>query len=343
MFSRAIENIIVSKSTETYDFLRILRRELPDYIPSNLPLVSLRSNLNNRLYVYKNIKFDPTQVIRKIRLNADTFKPTFENLKNKLQYCTEVSYLQRGESVKLTTFLIRYLKLNNTTLKDNKIRDIVCSIMDSLYYDFTKVVYCKSVKDHVELYTKVHALSCMSPKNREYPEYNSDLKTFLHKEHNIWPSVWYYYNPHTQGVFLCVNGGRKVARTILIRTDVTKPFSIRSSGIYAESEFFSTKLMYMLDDLNFAVSYDCVAITKTFTVPAILLFKKPICPLPFHDCVSNYYSCYYNKEEKVFYFGPKTELPETAIVLGTPYCYCGYINSSMRPAHTSISRSELKC
>lgn len=339
MFSKSIDNIINEKSNETYAFLRLLRKELPDLIPSNLPLISISTPSEGSIRVYKNIQFDVTKVKRKIWLDNDTFKPTIKGLEGKLQYTTENGHLGVSFSLKLTSFLSRYL--NKNSLKDHQIRDISNSIMHSLHTNLLSVVQCNSSEDHVALY-EVHALSCMSPKQHEYSEYNTTLKTFLYNKHGIWPSMWYHYNPHTKGVFLRV-GKRGVARAILLRKDVNKEFKNYYPTIYAESGFYDRKFQTILQqEIGLKPEYDNVSIQNRFKVPAILLFSIPICPLPFHDCITGCYSCYYNKNEKVFYFGPKNSLPSTANTIRDPYNYCGYIDANMNIAHLSIPRSELK-
>ena len=340
MFSERIESIIKDKSIETYAFLRILRRELPDFIPSTLPLISLSTSSEEFIKVYKNIQFDVGEVKRKIWFNNDTFKPTVKGLEGYLQYTTEDKHLGVNNTLKLTSFISKYLDISNSTLKDHQIRDISNSIMHSLHDNLANLVECNSPKDHVTLY-EVHALSCMSPKQTSYQEYNTNLKTFLYKKHKLWPSMWYHYNPHTKGIFLRM-GKRGVARTILLRQNVKGKFNCYYRNIYAESFFYKDKFKLMLENNEGLSSrIQTISITNVFKVPAILLFSIPICPLPFHDCVNYEYYCYFNKTEKVFYFGPKDSLPSTAKCVGSSYAYNGYIDANIAAAHRTIPQREL--
>lgn len=331
MFSKRIETLLERKNTETYAFLRALRKEVPDFIPKRFPLVSLSSFVDH-ISVYKNIQFDTTKVKRKIWLNETTFKPTLKIVKNIPLALTEYQYLKTSTHSRLTSFLVKYLDLKKHGFKDNEIRDLAQKIMHNIHKGLTDIVVCDTPEDHVTLY-EVHAYSCMSPKGRG--EYSSWLKTYLYKNHKLWPSMWYHYNPHTKGIFLQF-GNRGVARAILIRQNIKKPFKEYYRNIYAESSMYRSMFVNILRKKKISQrwEYGGVALTSTFKVPAIQVFSKPICPLPFYDCMGSPISCKFNKKDNTFSFGPYGKFTN----LNGPYHYKGYIDSDLMCAHETISR-----
>jgi hypothetical protein len=333
MFSKSIETLLDSTCPEAYVIFRIIRKEFPDSIPIKLPLASL--NGEGRVRVYKHIQFNTKLVKRKIKIDEDTFKPTLIGLKRKLKTVPETNYLKVNETVKLTSFLIKYLRLNKSGLKDNEIRDYSQKIMHKILKNSAKMVICETPEDHIALY-EVHALSCMSPKSTSY---NTWLRNYLYKEHNLWPSMWYSHCPYTQGVYLKV-ANRGVARAILIRKNPTHKFKKYYGIIYAESGFYRSLFLAILKNKGFTAScYDNRPnINSVFKVPAIQILEKPICPLPYHDCLSRGYYCHFNKKENMFYFGPKKLLPKSAKLLGSSYYYRGYFDSDMQPAHETLTR-----
>ena len=343
MFPASIETIVHDRSIETYALLRLLRKELPGLIPTNLPIIALNKHKTDQLTVYKNIQFDVANVKRKIKFDCPTFNPALESLEKTAKYSTPFKHLKVKENLKVTSFLIKYLNLPKMGLKSNEIRDIANNITHTLHKNLLKVVVCKSLKDHVTLY-EVHAFSCMSPKNgdnEDYDdEYTTDLKTYLYKKYGLWPSMWYHYNPHTKGAFLRV-GGRGVARTILLREDTKQEFDKYYRSIYAESWFYRDKFEDCLKRKGLR-SLNSISINTAFTVPAIKIFKIPICPIPFHDCISRGHWCHFDSKKNVFHFGPQNQIPSPSKVVGSPYTYNGYMGASLNPAHRIIKRSEFK-
>ncbi len=327
MFSPAAEAIIKETSKDTYDLLSFLRKEktLSSMIPVQLPVVSL---VNGTIKVYKNFQFDPREVKRSIKLGKTVFKPTL-NFLQRNSYIT-VKSLEVVQYIKYTTFLNTYLRLKYSFLKDSEIRDLANKLSNTLHRGSTKFILCKTLQDYSDLYIKVHAFSCMTPK----PKYDSRLKTYLREEYGLWPSMWYYYNPYTQGVYLKVRD-RLVARAILIRHKPREKFTRYYDDIYAESGFYRDLLKDMLEDRGFSVCYG-TQIDTVFKVPAIKVLEKPVCPLPFSDCIDYEYSCFYNKKENAFYFGPNNKLPAGSIEIGS-YDFSGYIDSELRPAHRHLS------
>ena len=338
MFSPSIESLVNNTKADTYSLLRLLRKELPEHIPTELPLISLgfSEEHGGRMTVYKNMQFDTRVVKRSIKLDEQLFKPALAILDKKPEQVSQSSYLRTQQRLKFTSFLIKYLKLRDTTLRDDEIRDMANKLIHILYKDSLKTVICSTLKDHSELYTKVHAQSCMSPGASGY---NNWLKSCLHRNYGLWPSMWYYYNPHTKGVWLEVSG-RKVARTILLRRNTKGKFN-KFYSVYAESRIYEDLFVEQLSRAGLDYNDDCEApiiIQKVFKIPAIRIFEEPICPLPFHDCIDDNYYVYFNKEENVFYFGPKRDLPSSAEPIYDPYDYNGYIDSQIRPAHNYLTR-----
>lgn len=327
MFSKRVETLIEGKTIETYAFLRILRKELPNFIPKNFPLVDIIASNINHINVYKNIQFDTTKVKRKIYLNESTFKPTLITVKKTPSNITEYQYLKTLTSFRLTSFLTKYLKLAKYGFKDNEIRDLAQKIMNTLHKGLVGVVVCDTPKDHIALY-KI-AYSCMSPKSNYSATW---LKTYLYKNHGLWPSMWYHYNPHTKGIFLQF-GNKGVSRAILIRQNINAPFREYWRSIYSESLIYNKMFVDVLHKKGFRSRSSNIDVTCYFKVPAIQVFDKPICPLPFHDCIRSL-SCRFDKKENVFYFGSYGRFTN----LRGSYCYEGYIDSSLNPAHETISR-----
>jgi len=335
MFSPIIDSLIEDNSKDTYALLRLLRKEIPDLIPEKLPLVSLgiEEQYGGRLQIYKNIKFDPSLVKRKIYVTPDTFKPTIVALDRVRlpKNTTTTQYLKTRRQLKFAGFLSRYLKLKDK-LKDSAIRDLASKMSCSLYRNTFKIVYCKTLQDHIDLYTKVKAHSCMSPSS----SYKSTLlKTHLFEKYGLWPSMWYYYCPYTRGAILQVKGSL-VARTILTRQSVKGKFT-GFYAIYGVSEVYADLFRTLLKKKGFADRY-CnyrseVVIKSVFKVPAIMAFNQPLCPLPFHDCVENRYRCKYSKKDNVFIFGP---INRHSMCVSS-YGFNGYMDSTLNPADLSIS------
>lgn len=324
MLSTSTEIIIKNTSKDTYALLRLLRKDksLSPHIPLQFPVISLG---RYDIKTYKNIKFATKEVKRTIKANENTFRPTLDLLK-KSSHIT-VKSLETSQRMKFTTFLNTYLKLRNGSLKDNEIRDLSNKLLHALQVDSKELVLCETVQDYSDLYTKVHAYSCMHPTS-SYRE--SELKRHLYNNRNIWPSMWYYYNPYTQGVVLKVKG-RRVARAILLRVNPKVKFT-RCHSVYAESSFYK-ELFTNLLKIKGINRGNSVNINTVFKVPAIETLNGPVCPLPFHDCVNNTYGCFYNKKENVFYFGPIKKLPKGCQRLDSPYAYNGYIDSKLHPTH----------
>ncbi len=333
MFSRSIDNLVNKECPKTYALLNLLRKEFPDLIPPKLPLLSFTQA--NHVTVYKNIQFDTREVKRKVKFNDSTFKPTLIGLKKKPQAVTQTQYLRSKDNIKLTAFLIRYLKLNRYGLKDNEIRDSAQKITHSLYTKLGNIVICETPSDHIDLYN-VHALSCMSPKSKSYGTW---LRKYLYTVHGLWPSMWYAHNPQTQGVYLKV-GTRGVTRTILIRQDIRHKFKKYYRRVYAESPFYRELFEKILKKKGFVCnSYgNRPHLTTVFEVPAIQIFEKLICPLPYHDCLSNDYWWCFDKKKNIFSFGPRDLLPNSAHRIADPYHYRGYMDHEGQPAHNTLIR-----
>ena len=330
MFCKTTENIINDRRVEAYSLLRILRKELPTSIPRNFPLVSLATTSDGRISVYKNIQFNTQKVKRKIKFDDSTFKPTLNTLSKIPLGVTEGQYLNSCRNMRLTSFLREHLKISK--LKDDKIRDLSNKIVYTLCTDLTTLKICKTPKDHVLLYDI--ACSCMSPKDRYY---NTSLKRYLYDKKYLWPSIWYHYNPHTKGVFLQV-AGRGVARTILVRSDIKKDFVEYYDNIYAESGIYSDIFREILNKKGFKPKrgYYTTIVNTVFKVPAIWVFGQPVCPLPFHDCVSYGFGVHFDKEKNVFYFGPISKIPKPSKIIGDSYEYRGYLDKDLNSAHISV-------
>lgn len=327
MFSPSTETIIRNTSKDTYALLRLLRKDkvLLPHIPLQLPVISLG---RYDIKTYKNIQFATKEVKRSIRADESTFKPTLNLLKKSSRIT--VKSLETAQRIKFTTFLNTYLKLRNSSLKDNEVRDLSNKLLHTLRADSRELVLCKTLQDYSDLYTKVHAYSCMSPISTYR---DTKLKRYIYRKHNLWPSMWYYYNPHTKGVFLKVKG-RRVARAILLRTNSKGKFT-RCHSVYAESVVYRSLLIEILQSKGIEIG-SLISINTTFKVPAIKILRKSVCSLPFHDCVSGTYGCFYNKKEDAFYFGPINKLPKECQRLENSYYYNGYLDSQLRPAHMHI-------
>ncbi len=331
MFNKSVLDGIESKRVGTALLFNALRRDFPRSIPKNFPMISL-NGVDTHIIVYKNLLFDSKRIKRSVPIIKEVFRPTITLLRKKPNFVTEVQYLNSKKSIKMTQFLLEYLQLGN--LKTDELRDYSQLIMSKLYKKSINMVFCETPEDHIKLY-EIHAFSCMTPKST-YPEYNTWLKTKLYKDYRLWPTSWYSYNPHTQGVYLTVNG-RGVARVILLRQDTKKEFKHYYYSIYAETNTYRELLRNKLENLGMR-SVTSIKIITPFIVPAITKFSIPICPLPFHDCIRGPLYCRFDSKKNEFHFSPKNT--KKASLLGGSYEYRGYITSTLSRADRVISRNE---
>ncbi len=188
------------------------------------------------------------------------------------------------------------------------------------------LTFCRTPADYYTMFS-CETGSCMThDAQRYFPVGGKFLR------YGIMNAMWFHYNPHTQGVFLQDEDGTVLARNILLRDDVTKPFSQYFGDRQAVSPGAGMLMREILNDLGYE-QYGVglwggqLTITEPFEIPGYELDGKMYCPLPFHDSVDTDYFIAYDHERNVFEFGPIDAKPmdRRTISNHSTYDYNGFV------------------
>jgi hypothetical protein len=227
----------------------------------------------------------------------------------------------RKEKTTYARFFRNHLKLEDAGFKDDVIRDIAQKI--EFYFRPPALIICKEPKDYAEMF-QVDGKTCMSPGSNHY----SPLTKQLVKEGRN-PGEWFFYNPHTQGVFIRKDG-KAVARGMLVRDDPEKPF-LSYCNIVGSTPEFIAELQKLIVQAGYkpynGAGWGQVHVKTTFEVPATASDNKVYSPLPFHDSVYCSYYITYDDEKKVFVYGPAKDAPKKTphVINRSPYDFKGFI------------------
>jgi hypothetical protein len=229
-----------------------------------------------------------------------------------------------GKTLSIARYLTRELKLIDLGWKDHQIRDLADKIEMDLNPANDDLVMCKTPEDYIEMYKA--GSSCMTVGTNGYGHLKS-ICTSIWDEQKLWPTIWYHYNPHTQGVYLKYKG-RPDARCFLLTGEGRGWHT--SSGIYASTYECSGRLRRLLDQQGFKTipykygdpnSGGKEKITQEFRVPGVLHLDKYYGAVPNCDDIVKPFCVSFDPVTKDFVFGPKGDHQ-----ISNTYNYGGWIN-----------------
>jgi len=189
------------------------------------------------------------------------------------------------------------------------------------------LTFCRNPSDYFQMFS-CEAGSCMTHEaNSHFPV----AREFMRR--GIMCGNWFHYNPHTLGVFL-EEDGEVMARAILLRDDVTKPFAQMYHDVHGVSQGAKHLLRDLLQDIGYTTYQGSdglyrgqLTISEHFEIPGHELRGVQYSPMAFHDSVSTDYWVAYDAERKVFEYGPLETIPNNRRTISehSTYTYNGFL------------------
>lgn len=308
--------------------------------PTNFPF-ALPGNIPREAIIYSNFapalssyRFHPELPLSNYfypALSDSAIAPIIDQIhkdkddpKASIKWATHIrgkKFLFKRETMTLPRFLQRYFADILKDKKDHELRDIAEEVVAQLTP--ADVVLCEKPEDYIKMY-RTKCYSCVGVVPASQNHHGPATGKFWHsllEEQNVWPTVWYHYNPHTQGVF-SVRGDEPVARAFILKD--AKGVDIGFGGVYAINDAERQALMAYLTQDRKLKNNTRLSLTASFKVPGIKSSKGYVCPMPHCDDIAKGFKVAFDKETQEFIFNPPKEMK--SIIIQDTYRHNGYIN-----------------
>lgn len=140
-----------------------------------------------------------------------------------------------------------------------------------------KIEFANSTQDYIDMY----AIKCEGCHGHHNKEYASSIRTYMLKEHGLWPSIWHHYQDNIQGCFVRNKDGEMVARFFLTKETGNEDWQWYSYCRGSDKEVRSKVQAWCTHSPYKA--RDGVKRLADMTVPGIKWKDTYICPIPFMD------------------------------------------------------------
>lgn len=187
--------------------------------------------------------------------------------------------------------------------------------------------YCNSAEDYTRMF-EVPCGSCMvlSPHG-----FGHHLWAKIKEEHNLYPSAWYHYTPHSMGAWL-EEDGEPVARCMLYRFDLDKDVWPYFGDIKFVNTEHGRRLLKMMlaENKTLLPAHMLMPTPQKFTVPGIDsgdVVEGVVSPLPHCDAQAKDFSVTYDADTETFTFWPDRDAPKEAFKIRMTYSHDGYLRA----------------
>lgn len=240
----------------------------------------------------------------------------------------------RVETTTIARFMRNVLGMSDLGMRDDEIRDYAQKVVN--WFKPPELIFCQTPEDYVDMFS-VNAFTCMTHNSTHMSQVAKDIL----RDTGYFSSMWFHFNPHTQGVYIRKNG-KAVARAMIVRSETNENFR-HYTNIIASTNEFRASIEGLLRQAGYVCNngdYYQVSIKEKFSVPAFEYKNKKYCPLPFHDSVKSNYAIVWNEGANAFEFSPvATKTPNMPSVQSiSPYDFHGMIEVESFKARAARNR-----
>lgn len=257
-------------------------------------------NEQGKMIVHQNVTFAPAKKTELFKGTLKQLAPLRKTFNEDMKDANRAKRWAEGraqnmifKSVELSPvkYLRDYLGVEG---KDNLIRDMAQQLVDAI--NASEIIFCEQPSDYVRMF-EVPTRSCMCAAHDDY--YNTTTRTYLYQEHDLWPSIWYHYNPLMQGVYMKSNG-KPVARAFLKRKTPDAAWTGYQHA-HGTAGGYSSILNNRLTEIT--GSPDNIPIDFIdMEIPAHEIGNKLLCPNAYADAFYNEIYVKYDPDRKMFMY-----------------------------------------
>ena len=299
------------------------KRPAPLFIPPKSDGATRGVSHRTILYTtFYNNKGEPHVALSKIPKESYVkIKRSLDVTKRKMSF---VSSVFNRNSIEMAKYINDYFDVK----KSSDVRDFIDKFSGAAAYE---ILLPKTLAEQALVYSGNKCVSCMSVRKN-----GASARDQIYTFDDGHPCEWYHFMPQS----LCIavlKEGVPYARVACFHNTATN--TIDYTPTYATNNVASTKIKNFLTeyfkkfDIKITnVKYNQTNLTETFEVPAYKiqtnLKEYTVCPLPYHDALTNRYKVVF--ENDIFTFYQDTKAPKGARSIRSPYDYHGWMTSGFK-------------